>query len=119
MQTLTLDDVKAAGRAAYEAKTLTAQSIFPECVYEDKRTGCRCVVGSAMTDETLDAIRKAHVTRSRVVNLVSAEIIQFPDQEQRQAIDDLQEAHDSWCCARRGGVNAEAAEGEFTYLLYR
>lgn len=114
MQTLTLDDVKAAGRAAYEAKTLTAQSIFPECVYEDKRTGCRCVVGSAMTDETLDAIRKMHVTRSRVVNLVSAEIIQFPDQEQRQAIGALQEAHDAWCLD--GG---EEEEAEFVRLLYR
>lgn len=120
MQTLTLDDVKAAGRAAYEAKTLTAQSIEPACVYEDKRTGCRCVVGSALTDETHATIHKAYAGSSKVTSLVREEkILGMASKEDEIAIAGLQEAHDSWCRALQIGVNAEAAEGEFTYLLYR
>ena len=114
MQTLTLDDVITTGRNAYEAKTLTAQSAFPECVYEDKRTGCKCIVGSALTDETLDAIRKAYLTRSPIGNLSAEKIVEIPDHAQSLAIGALQEAHDSWC-----RTADEEAEAEFVRLLYR
>lgn len=120
MQTLTLDDVITAGRNAYETKTLTAQSIEPACVYEDKRTGCRCVVGSALSDETHAAIHKAYANSSRVTALVGTEgLLAIASKEDEIAIADLQDAHDAWCRALQIGVNAEAAEGKFTYLLYR
>lgn len=114
MQILTLDDVITAGRNAYEAKTLTAQSVFPACVYEDKRTGCKCVVGAAMTDETLDAIREAQLTCFRVVNVMADNIIDIPDPEERLPIAHLQSAYDAWC--REGG---EEQEARFVRLLYR
>ena len=120
MQTITLDDVITAGRKAYEAKTLTAQSINPACAYEDLNTGCRCVVGSALSDETHMLIREAYFSSSKVTSLVREEkVLGMASKEDEIAIAGLQEAHDAWCRALQIGVNAEAAEGEFTYLLYR
>jgi len=123
MQTLTLDDVLKAGRAAYEAKTLTAQSTNPACVYRDRVTGCKCVVGSAMTDETLDAIQGLHAMSSRVTALARQEkVIAFADDDQASTIVGLQEAHDQWCRARNvssSNSQVEDAEADFVRLLYR
>jgi superfamily II RNA helicase len=123
MQTLTLDDVLKAGRAAYEAKTLTAQSTNPACVYRDRVTGCKCVVGSAMTDETLDEIQSLHAMSSRVTALSRQQkIIAFADAEAESTIAGLQEAHDQWCrTLNTSSVHSivRAAEADFVRLLYR
>jgi len=123
MQTLTLADVQTAGRAAYEAKALTAQSTNPACVYRDRVTGCKCVVGSAMTDETLDAIQSLYAMGSRVTALAGQEkIITFADTDQASAIVGLQGAHDQWCRARNvssSNSQVEDAEADFVRLLYR
>lgn len=122
MQTLTLDDVLKAGRAAYEAKALTAQSRNPACVYRDRITGCKCVVGSAMTDETLDAIQNLHAMSSRVTALARQEkVIAFADDDQATTIAGLQEAHDQWCRAQNSSHSSaiKAAEEDFVRLLYR
>lgn len=127
MQTITLDEVITAGRKAYEAKTLTAQSASPQCVYEDKTTGCKCVVGSAMTDETLAAIHARGVISTAIGALAGAlgggcgtgNIVDAPSPQELNGIQHLQSAHDNWCQSvvlDEGGDMR--AEEEFVRLLY-
>lgn len=130
-QTITLEDVLTAGRKAYEEKRLSAQGPTPACSYRDE-SGCPCVVGAAMTDETVEKVQFQGNDGSRVHQLNTKNLIHIP-QEDLVAVGDIQNLHDEWTRAVRmtqlGVVteeqrltaerNCEVAEQRFVNALYR
>lgn len=99
LQTITLRDVVVAGRKAYEEGRLTAQN-GGECMYRQEINGkeCRCVVGAAMTDETLDQLEASSNMSGKVSRDMTRLSGRFtiPDSD-LFAIQDLQNEHDFWC----------------------
>lgn len=123
VQTLTLEAVKAAGRTAYEAKTLTAQSATPRCAYTVS-TGERCVVGAALSDKTIANINQRYAQSDTVQMLKRAGIIDVATNAELVGISTLQNYHDNWCksqiSSNYDGVKpADIAEAEFVAQLYK
>jgi hypothetical protein len=96
MQTLTIEEVKAAARAAYDAGTLTAQHPDPtmrRCVY-DVGDGYRCAIGCALSASTIDALVAADMNDAvGVIRLDDDGIIAL---DRRGDAENLQCAHDTW-----------------------
>ena len=90
---LTLDQVRAAGLAAYHAKQLSAQGPTPMCAYRDP-SGRPCIIGAAMTESEVDAIG-SNVPVDVFYVRTNTDV---PDTipEERNALSTLQTVHDCW-----------------------
>ena len=97
-QYITYAEVITAARAAYENGTLLAvameQGRVPKhtCLYRDSATNCKCVIGAALTDETLDSLTY-HQNGAILSMLIEDKIIETDD---AAALIKLQRSHDDW-----------------------
>jgi hypothetical protein len=103
MQVLTLEMVQEAARKAYHDGKLTAQHSDPWlrlCRYQID--DYHCAVGAALSAETLkDLLGPNHNTQS-VSALESCGFIRIAALSEREAIRDIQVAHDDWASSERG-----------------
>jgi len=97
IQTITLQDVVQAGAVAYLAGRLSAQGPSPTCSYLDD-AGCPCVVGAAMTPETINKLVERKQLGTRAAELSKAGFISIPNSD-KEAVDQLQRSHDKWASA--------------------
>lgn len=120
LQTLTLQEIKCKARDAYMAKKLTAQHPDPEerrCVYET-RDGYHCVIGSALSKETLNALNldpAAISPGSKIDKLVDFPICEYG------AIMKLQMVYDRWASSAMFGddrSSCETKKQEFLKAIY-
>lgn len=113
LQKITLAEVLAAGRKAYEEKRLQAQNGGESyCTYRDNK-GCPCVVGAAMTVETLDSLRDNGRNKMGIGDLARREFVSIPEEDVAE-ITRLQAAHDQWSWAVADDPS-EAAEAEESF----
>lgn len=108
-QVLTLKNVKAKARKAYEERRLTAQAKKRDdrvCRY---RIGnfC-CAVGAALSLKTLSALERSSLSSASTMraNEMSVDYIierEFvaADPAEKKAIEEIQKAHDAWAKATR------------------
>jgi hypothetical protein len=122
-QQLTLKEIKKKGLAAYKAGTLTAQAKNPAdrmCAYEVGY--CKCVIGSALSAETLQKIHAGHLNRHASIHkLMEDDIVNMNggyDGEEYQEARQLQSLHDAWATAsqRYGESNSATIEERDTFL---
>lgn len=97
-QVITLHDLVNAAQDYFDRGQLTAQ-LGHGCVYSDGATG-RCVIGAAMSQETIDIIR-AKGLNGATISLISdnrrlPRIIAFPDEDTLDIATQLQVLHDDW-----------------------
>jgi hypothetical protein len=109
-QDLQVEDVKRAGREAYDRKQLSAQADDPlnrDCFYETE-CGCRCIIGWALSDDTLTRVIEGRMNSGvEVKGLVDKGLIKVADDD-LPALTELQEAHDLWCdFSRTNGEDAK------------
>jgi hypothetical protein len=103
-QDLQVEDVKRAGREAYDRKQLSAQAadvLNRDCFYETS-CGCRCIIGWALDDDTLTYIIEHNMNSGvDVVGLVKNGVIKVAEDD-LEPLTTLQERHDDWCDFSRG-----------------
>jgi hypothetical protein len=112
MQTLTLEGVKEAARAAYQAGTLTAQHPIRDgrrCRYEvDGKY--HCAIGASLSEETLAAIRADETLNDMSVSRLIREKLVAVSREEQGQIENLQSLHDNWAgSARNNGEDYPTA----------
>jgi hypothetical protein len=93
---LTLDKVKTACRAAYEAGTLIAQ--HPRCTYgyeRGKNGAYHCAIGCALDRKTLNKINRTNKHSISVDDLDADDLLQI-NPDELPDIQDIQVAHDNW-----------------------
>jgi len=115
MQTITLQDVVTAGRKAYDEKRLSAQGPTPTCAYRDKSC-LPCVIGAAMTDETVKLIKEKGWHNSTISQLINRQLVDVPPAEV-MALVKIQDAHDKWAKALETGFSGETEEQFFVETL--
>jgi hypothetical protein len=97
---LTLENVKAACRAAYEAGTLIAQHPHLEYGYErtDNGEDCHCAIGCALDRPTLDKIHEKNWHVLLIDSLVYHGMVEV-NEDELLALIAIQNAHDAWWAA--------------------
>lgn len=108
---LTLEAVTIAARKAYDERRLTAQN-GGDCVYRDRRTGCRCAIGWAMPDDLLDRLGRLGLMEEAIYFLES-DLVMAANMDM-DMISGLQSAHDGWVIDQR-----KCQEAEFLKQLER
>ena len=111
--TLTLKGVKAAGLAAFRDRRLSAQGPTPECAYRDT-SGLPCVVGAAMTDEQVAALKDSSNNHTSIWALVDSGKVRVSRGATHGKLKELQAAHDQW--ARNVGLGAPVAGADLETL---
>jgi hypothetical protein len=116
---LTLENVKAACRAAYEAGTLIAQHPHLEYGYErtDNGEDCHCAIGCALDRETLDYINENNWHESILLALSLYGVVEV-DENEFPALSAIQQEHDNWLRALRGDVEGYIPENAIA-IAYR
>ena len=92
-RTITLQEVRTAGRQAYNEKRLSAQGPTPMCAYRDD-SGRPCIIGAAMTDE--EAKRTSDGLPVQLFNAGDSRAGVAINPEERTELQDLQTLHDAW-----------------------
>lgn len=113
---ITLDEVKAAARHAYEQGRLTAQN-GGDCQYSQYINGkeCVCAVGAAFTTEERRDLRIYGGNIRSISNLFYSERVQIPGADLDRIVE-IQKAHDQWADTVRGTIDSitvDAAERHF------
>lgn len=110
MRTITNEELRVGVLRALDAKTLQAQCVtkgflHQKCYYEDN-DGCRCAIGTLLTDEEIYRIRNTtHVNYQRVDSDVfrNAAQVLFEDLKYAAAV---QRAHDLWFGSKAAHLHA-------------
>lgn len=96
MQRLRLQEVVDANYEALKNRTLGALK-HDDCKYE-YGDGCKCAVGVALSEETLNNIRKDSDLQILGIGVLKQrKIIEFEDMQEFDCIFHLQFLHDIWC----------------------
>jgi hypothetical protein len=113
---LTLENVKAACRAAYEAGTLIAQHPHLEYGYErtDNGEDCHCAIGCALDRETLDYINENNWHESFLCALSRCGVVEV-DEKELPALSAIQKGHDDWLRALSGYAEGYIPENAIAY----
>lgn len=82
-----------------------AQGPTPRCAYKD-RSGCPCVVGAAMTEETIGRIEYSGSLHTPI-DMIAATFVNI-DKNEMEDILSLQKAHDRWASAKDGDFFSES-----------
>jgi hypothetical protein len=122
MQVLTLREVVIACHIALRDKTLLGE-VGGDAKYISEN-GCKCAIGIAMSNETLQQIVDNDYNKLSVTQLEETGVVKFGEWE-RNAVAELQARHDCWaeCEGERTGVEAgevrEAFRREVEWLYRR
>jgi hypothetical protein len=111
---LTLDNVKTACRAAYEAGTLIAQ--HPRCTYgyeRGKNGAYHCAIGCALDRRTLNRIKRTYKQQVTVENLDY--LLQINPDELLDIIK-IQQAHDIWLTDEQDTTTLERIRSRAYFL---
>jgi hypothetical protein len=121
MQHVTLAQVRAKAYAAYMQSKLQAQALalgdLPTPVYETENYEgrlCYCAIGPALNAETLLKIERYSWGGEPFTGLVLFGVVACPTEEIGD-IQEIQDAHDTWCTAPL--TERELAEAEFLRLV--
>lgn len=115
VQHITITEVKAACRKAYDEGRLLAQNaeIGARCLYIGSGDYC-CAIGVALTDETRKLLLEDDDLNKMGISFGNA----FPlrncftwSEEEMVVLEDIQNAHDSWL------FGSPVAKGEFLELI--
>jgi hypothetical protein len=102
MQKITMQDVLEKAQEFIENGKLGVCAGKTNCEY-DYGDGCRCVIGSVMTEETLAHIKERGKNSYGIYNIAISEpledVVEFPSSDSQEFADmtNLQDAHDLAC----------------------
>jgi hypothetical protein len=114
IQTLTLEEVKAAARKSYDAGRLCAQSDSAP-PYALAFGVSRCAIGAALNRTTLGRIRKEGDESCGIGMLADKGYVLLSEPAEQTPIYVIQAAHDNWGELRREG-DGDAAKAEQNFL---
>lgn len=98
-QVLTAAEIKAANLKAIKDGTLGAQQYVASNGRYQYPNGCRCAIGVALNDETLEKVLEAENKNKgyfTVTNLIEQNLIALSNPEELDWIARLQYLHDDW-----------------------